>query len=298
MRVTAERPRPGSTTDRLLPELLRDTLEPAYAEAAARRSAGAPSAGSGRGRTAVVAALALLGLLLGTAYVDARDAAPASERTRQSLLEDVRRDSARSADLRARLAALRAEVSEAVDAELRATQVGRDRREAVATLETVIGLVAVDGPGVIVTVSDAAPVETVDPVTGDPVTAVPEAGVVLDLDLQAVVNALWAAGAEAIAVNGQRLASRTSIRTAGEAVLVDFQPVLNPYVVRAIGDPARLLPRFAGSQTAARYEAYQQLYGIGFTLVAQETLSVPAASDTDLRYAVAVEPPPPVGTTK
>lgn len=295
--MTADRSRPGSTTDSLLAELLSDTLDPAYAAAARRRDAAEPQRAPHRGAVALVAALTGLGLLLATAYADARDAAPESERIRQSLVLDVRHDSAISAQLRARLEALRAEVSETVDAELLASQAGRDRSAAVATLEALTGLVPVDGPGLAVTVSDAAPVDTTDPVTGDPLTAVPESGRVLDLDLQAVVNALWAAGAEGIAINGQRLAPSTSIRTAGEAILVDFQPVLNPYVVRAIGAPGRLLPRFAGSQTAARYDAYQQLYGIGFVLQAQETVSLPAAADTALRYAVPVPPPPPSGGT-
>ena len=55
-----------------------------------------------------------------------------------------------------------------------------------------------------------------------------------------MVNALWAAGAEAISINGQRLGPTTAIRFAGEAVLVDFRPVTNPYEISAIGDPDTL----------------------------------------------------------
>ena len=58
---------------------------------------------------------------------------------------------------------------------------------------------------------------------------------VLDVDLQSVVNALWAAGAEAIAINGQRLTATSTIRAAGDAVLVDYRPVTSPYEVAAIG---------------------------------------------------------------
>ena len=47
----------------------------------------------------------------------------------------------------------------------------------------------------------------------------------LDRDLQVIVNGLWAAGAEAIAVNGQRLTACSAIRSAGEAILVDFRPL-------------------------------------------------------------------------
>ena len=59
---------------------------------------------------------------------------------------------------------------------------------------------------------------------------------VQDVDLQVVVNGLWAAGAEAIAVNGQRLTAMTAIRSAGDAVLVDLVALSSPYTVEAVGD--------------------------------------------------------------
>lgn len=273
----------------MLSALLADTLDPAYAAAAARRGPG------GRPRRSrqigpVVAALLALGLVLGVAYADTRAGAPSGERTRLALVADVRRDSARAAGLQRGLERVRTDVAAAIDAELAATQQGRTQTELVARLEQATGVIAVVGPGVVVTVSDAEPEPAVDPVTGEETTAVPEAGTVLDLDLQAVVNALWEAGAEAIAVNGQRLAPTSSIRTAGAAILVDFRPVTSPYGVAAVGNPDLLLPRFAGSQTAARYDAYRQLYGIGFELAPAQRLTLPAAPDIDLRFAVPADP--------
>ena len=58
-----------------------------------------------------------------------------------------------------------------------------------------------------------------------------DTGRVLDRDLQVMVNALWAAGAEAIAINGQRLTARSAIRYAGEAILLDFRPLVPPNVM-------------------------------------------------------------------
>lgn len=266
----------------MLTALLEQTLDPAYAEAAQRRGTeGAPPRWNAQ---AVVAAVLVAGLILGVAYADTRAAAPSSERARLALVADVQRETALGADLQQRLEQLRGEVSLFLVEALTATREGRAQAERVRTLENASGVLAVHGPGLRVTVSDAAPEETLDPVTGDPIDAVPEAGLVLDLDLQAVVNALWAAGAEAIAVGGQRLSSTSSIRTAGEAILVDFRPVTSPYVVDAIGGE-QLVTRFAGSDTAARYDAYRQLYGIGFELVPADTLDLPAAADTDLRFA-------------
>src|SRR5207302_160556 len=79
--------------------------------------------------------------------------------------------------------------------------------------------------------ADAPP--PVDPVTGRQTGTNP--GLVLDRDLQDVANELWHDGAEAIAINGQRLTATTTIRAAGGAILVDFRPVTAPYQVSAIG---------------------------------------------------------------
>lgn len=293
--MSSHRPKIGSMTAGMLSSLLEDTLDPAYAEAAARRgdSADAPRS---RRLPLVIGGLLVLGLILGMAYADTRAAAPGSERTRQALLADVQRDSARSAELQARLEELRATVAEALDDALATTEEGRQQTERVRQLESATGVLAVEGPGLVVTLSDAAPEETVDPISGETIQLVPEAGLVLDIDLQAVVNALWAAGAEAISVDGQRLAPTSSIRTAGEAILVDFRPVSSPYLVEAVGNPDLLVPRFAGSQTAARYDAYRQLYGIGFELTQAEQLSLAPATDYDLRYADTATPAPGGGT--
>ena len=69
-------------------------------------------------------------------------------------------------------------------------------------------------------------------------------------DLQIIVNGLWGAGAEAIAINGQRLSSTAAIRFAGQAIIVDFRPLARPYVITALGDPQGMQqifePSFAG----------------------------------------------------
>lgn len=294
----SHRPKPGSTTEGMLANLMRDTLDPAYAEAAAGRGSAGVTRTGGRALVAVLATVVVLGLLLGMSYADTRASAPASERARQGLLADVVANSARSAALQQRLEAARAGVATAVDEQLAATVEGRQQTAQVARLEGAAAVLAVVGPGLVVTLSDAPPQPGTDPVTGQETSQVPEAGRILDTDLQAIVNALWDAGAEGIAINDQRLAPTSSIRTAGEAVLVDFRPVTSPYEVSAIGDPDRLPARFAGSPTAGRYDAYRQLYAIGFTLATATVLRLPAAPDTQLRYAEPVQRPPAPGETK
>ncbi|WP_099332031.1 DUF881 domain-containing protein [Actinomyces minihominis] len=87
----------------------------------------------------------------------------------------------------------------------------------------------VTGPGVTVTI-----VEEGTSLSG-------KASSFRDTDLRAVTNLLWAAGAEAIAVNGQRLGAETSIRTGGSLILVNLIPVTSPYVIEAIGDPVGIM---------------------------------------------------------
>src|SRR5699024_6146466 len=86
---------------------------------------------------------------------------------------------------------------------------------------------------------------------------------VTDGDLQIAVNGLWAAGAEAVAVNGQRVSATTAIRTAGSAVLVDFRPLSPPYEVTALGDPELLRSGVEDAETGAYLSEISTRYGIG-----------------------------------
>jgi uncharacterized protein YlxW (UPF0749 family) len=143
----------------------------------------------------------------------------------------------------------------------------------------------VRGDGALVRLADAPP--PVDPVTGKRSGSNP--GVVLDRDLQDVANELWHDGAEAIAINGQRLTGTTTIRAAGGAILVDFRPVSAPYEVSAIG-PDDLDKRFADSGTARRFRRFVDAYGMQFSVKKQRGMTLAAAGEPDLGYAR------PVGT--
>jgi len=101
-------------------------------------------------------------------------------------------------------------------------------------------------------------------------------GRVLDRDLQSVTNALWSVGATAIAINGIRLTSTTAIRSAGEAILVDYRPLALPYLITAVG-PADLDVRLAESPEGSALRSLRQQYGIEWTLDSRE-VQVPASS--------------------
>lgn len=94
------------------------------------------------------------------------------------------------------------------------------------------GLVPVEGPGIIVTLTDSSqPLQPTDN---------PNLYLVHDEDLLRLVNELRAGGAEAIAVNDQRLVSNSEIRCAGPTILVNTTKIAPPFVIKAIGDPQLL----------------------------------------------------------
>jgi uncharacterized protein YlxW (UPF0749 family) len=111
---------------------------------------------------------------------------------------------------------------------------------------------------------------------------------VLDRDVQSIVNALWAGGAEAVAVNGERLTTQSAIRQAGDAILVNFVPLASPYVVTAIGDPVTLETSFGSSGAAARMRTLAQVYGLQFGYARAGELTLAAAPTVRLRYAQAL----------
>ncbi|WP_131743338.1 DUF881 domain-containing protein, partial [Actinomadura roseirufa] len=110
-------------------------------------------------------------------------------------------------------------------------------------------------------------------------------GRVYDQDLQAVVNGLWAAGARAVGINGQRITPTTAIRTAGEAILVDYRPLRGPYEVAALGEPRRLEEAFTGSAADRRMLQLRDRYGIRYGAHRSGEVRLPAAAGLALRYA-------------
>jgi uncharacterized protein YlxW (UPF0749 family) len=274
----------------MLTELFQNPLDPAYADAAARRASG-PPAPAWRRRTAAWArllALVVTGFLLAVAYRHAVAIEPERTRAQAGLVEEAQAAQERADDLQAQADLLRTQVDQ-----MRAAALGGSSSELLALREreAATGLAPVTGDGAVVALGDAPAV--VDPTTGK--QTVPENGLVLDVDLQEVVNGLWKAGAEAVSINGERLTATSTIRTAGEAILVDFRPVTGPYEVSAIG-PDDLSERYAGSDSAARIRALAGQYGLRFSVREAEDMVLPAAStDIPLRYARPESSPSPSG---
>jgi uncharacterized protein YlxW (UPF0749 family) len=299
--VRAEAPgRQRSLGASLLDQVLAETLDPAYAQAAEAKAARAATRGSApaagrpawlrrsRGQLLVALTLLIAGLLASVTYREAAAGAQGREQARQALRDDIAEESATAEDLVAHLEELTASVTRTRQDALKASAVGQRALEQLSKMEMAAGTVAVSGPGLRVIMDNAPPAADSDPVGGSEQVAL--AGIVQDGDLQLVVNALWASGAEAISINGQRLGATSAIRQAGDAILVDLRPVTTPYEVSAIGDPDGLRNRFLATPEVNSLVRLTLDYGVVFDFAPADDLNLPAASSAELRFATPLEP--------
>lgn len=147
------------------------------------------------------------------------------------------------------------------------------------------GLVAVHGPGMVIEIADSRRVV--------PPGANPANYIVLADDLRDLVVALWNAGAEAIAINGERLVATSSIYGVGSSVLVNSAFLSPPFRVEAIGPgdleaQFRKDPAYLG-RVAQRIEAFDLEFA---TLSADDLQLPPFIGSTSLRWAVPGDPVP------
>jgi uncharacterized protein YlxW (UPF0749 family) len=273
----------------LLVDVMSNTLDEGYAERAARKAASPLASGTPtvvRRGTAALAVVAI-GVVTGTAVAQVRERQDASSGLRAELAEQVRERTAETERLAAQAEELRVAVAAGQAAALGADTAGRSAARRLEALGLASGTLAVRGPGVTVRLDDAVAGESEpdESLRG----GTPLDGRVQDRDLQDLVNGLWAAGAEAVSINDVRLTALTAIRSAGDTILVDFRLLSPPYVVRAVGDPQRLELELLDGPTGRRLATYTQLYGLGFEVRRDESLSLPGASTPDLRAALPEE---------
>lgn len=206
----------------------------------------------------------LLGFLVVTAvFTGVRERQKAAPRKAQLVTLISQRQSLVD-DLDVAVESLRREVAGAQERATRADSRDRAAAEVQRALAEQAGTIPLGGPGLVVSL---APSDRPAPSTED-------AGAyqIHDTDLQLVVNALWASGAEAISVNDSRLVATTPIRSAGGTIIVNFRPLSPPYRVTAIGAGRA---RFEASQIARRFKRWTTLFGLGFTVEERAALTVP-----------------------
>ena len=237
-------------------------------------------------QVALFAALLILGFLIAA---QARAEAPRVRYTTQErapLVETVLALQAQQESLKDRILALRGQMQAVEESAVGSDALVRELNDALLGARVAAGLVALEGPGLVLQLEDSA-------------VPVPPGGALADYrvtahDVRSVVDELWLAGAEAVAVNGERLVPSTSILDIGGTVLVNSAYLAPPYQVAVIG-PADLYDVLVESPGFVELiRARAEPFGIRISFAQPESVTVPAyAGSATLRYA---RPPAPSPT--
>ncbi len=150
--------------------------------------------------------------------------------------------------------------------------------------EMATGTIPVNGPGITLTIANPLAANS-DTTSGSlPRESSSNIRVVTDGDLQVFIQILWQAGAEAISINGYRLGVQTSVRTAGQTILVGVNQVQSPYKIQAIGD-ASALASAVGEKS--QRSLYTTLNGAGIypQITTSKSITLEAASSSEISYA-------------
>lgn len=280
-RSTASPPARPDASMSLLNNVMDHSLDDGYAEASARRradgSAGLPR--TLKSKLGLAAGLVLAALVVTLGAAEARISAPVVAKEREELIDRIDAETEAADTLESEVDELRTDVSERQRKALE--QHGGDQGQLVALLA---GATPVEGPGVKLVVDDA---KDTDQGGGGPreSTGFADTGRVRDRDMQRVVNGLWESGAEAIAINGQRLTALSAIRAAGDAILVDNRPLVPPYTVLAVGDGKKLATAFQDSADGQYLQALKESFDIRTSISDQARVGLPAAPSLIVRTA-------------
>ena len=173
-----------------------------------------------------------------------------------------------------------AEARETVDdleGEIRDLGSGEPAEAQGPSLDVAVGGVAVHGPGVVVTLENAA--------------APGERSAVTAGDLRIVVNELWYAGAEAVAVGDQRLTAMSAVTSVDGVLQVNYRPIGGPVVVTALGDAQTLADRLTAGAAGRHLQRRSTADGLQVDVTSSDDLELPGAprGAQDLKHATTLQ---------
>ncbi|MFV0134828.1 DUF881 domain-containing protein [Streptomyces sp. HMX87] len=236
-----------------------------------------------RALTAVVFALA--GLIFVTSFNTAKGTNIRTDTSLLKLSDLIHERSRENGELEESNAALRDDVESLAERDNGSTRAEADK---LAELEKKAGTQKLKGEAISVTLNDAPPDATAK-LPGYPEPQ-PDYLVIHQQDLQAVVNALWEGGAKGIKVMDQRLISTSAVRCVGNTLILQGRVYSPPYKITAVGDPKKLKRALAASPAIQNYMVYVNVYGLGWQVDDEGTVTLPGYSGTvDLHYAEPVD---------
>ncbi|MFC4034197.1 DUF881 domain-containing protein [Streptomyces polygonati] len=230
---------------------------------------------------------ALAGLIFWTSFDTAKGVDIRSDDPLPKLSDNVRGKSGDNERLEKQVAADRQDID-------RLTRQGSGLSPAESRRIDALGAAAgtdpLTGSALQVTLNDAPP-NAVPLIPGVP-DPQPNDLVIHQQDLQAVVNALWQGGAQGIQIMDQRLISTSAVRCVGNTLILQGRVYSPPYRVTAVGDRKKLQQALDASPAIRNYLEYVQAYGLGWTVTARKSTTLPGyAGSVDLHYAKPVSPP-------
>lgn len=225
----------------------------------------------------VALAATVMAFLVVLAFRGPESASPEARLPQRYRLADlIQRQQDATTALREEVEGLRTEVAAQRSAQADRSAVVDLREGRVSELAAIAGIGELRGPGLRVTLDDSA------------MRQPPEGGNVNDLvvhsqDVQAVVNAMWRAGAEAVSINGQRLVSTSAVLCVGNTLLLNGTVHSPPYVVSAIGATR---DRFDSDRLVKRLRQASAQFGVRVEIERVSELTVPAYQGaTKMTYA-------------
>lgn len=246
-----------------------------------------PQRPSGPWRAAVPGVMLVAGLLFGTSAALARGGGGEVPQSLPDLIQERTE----------RVAALTDDAAD-LETEVRSLAEERSPLREVTTqadqLAPQVGTAPVEGPAVRVTLDDA----------GYTLETLPEGYTVDDVvvhqqDVQGVINALWAGGAEAMMVQDQRIIATSAVQCVGNTLYLQGRVYSPPYTITAIGDPGQLQQALEEDPVVANYRAWADLLGLGYEVEDLGVTQFPAFSSPVRTSTAEVtelgEPLPPPG---
>ncbi len=226
----------------------------------------------------------LIGLTLGTyAAVSWQAETPRPvvrpESSRQLVADTIAKQEADQAELKKQVAQLREQIAQQQAEAAKAKTALAEINAALESQKMAAGMVALKGPGLRVTIDDSS-ARTIP--SGEEASLY----IVHEFQLRDIVNALWQSGAEAIAVNGERLVGTTSIYCVGSTIMVNATRLSPPYEIVAIGDAAAMDNWLNNQSVLVELKDRIKTYELQFKTVRSQSLEVPAYNGSlTVRYA-------------
>jgi uncharacterized protein YlxW (UPF0749 family) len=220
-------------------------------------------------KIAAIVAFAAAGFLLAASTLTANGSDIRVERPAQ--LRDLVQNEANKIDkLENNLIDIQSEIEEitngSVRSEIESTQVK------IQQLSPVAGFTSMVGPGLVITLNDAPQVDLSIPENERPD--------VNDLlihqeDVQSVVNALWAGGAQGVSLMGKRVIATSAVKCVGNTLLLHGKVYSPPFRIEAIGDVTKLTKSLRDDPNVAILQDYVDLFGLVYEVQRVALIELP-----------------------